>query len=362
MNETPRGTGPDPASSTLRVSEPVDRPRVVLRGVLPGRPEDALAGDADLIRLGDGRSFRDQLGRADAIVCVLSDRIDAELLAAAERLRVVSSVSVGLDHIDVTAATRLGIPVGHTPGVLTETTADFAFGALLAAARRIAEGDRLVRARAWREAWGLEFLLGRDVFGATLGLIGLGAIGQAVARRAAGFEMRVLGWTPSGRALPGVAPRSLDALLAESDFVSVHVALTPATRGLLGAREIAMLRPHAMLVNTARAGVVDEDALVAALRAGRLAGAALDVFACEPLPRDSALLTLENVVLTPHIGSASVATRARMAALAIENVRAGLAGIPLPHCANPEVYASTAFSERSQRARNTSGETTRAPR
>lgn len=338
------------------------RPRLLLTSALPGRAEERAGDGIDLVRLGPGEALRDVAARCDAIVCLLGDRVDAALLAACPGLRAVSSVSVGLDHVDVAEATRLGVPVGHTPGVLTETTADLAFGLLLAIARRIAEGDRLVRAGEWREAFGLDFMLGRDVHGATLGLVGLGAIGQAMARRAQGFGMRVLGWTPSGRALPGVEARALDALLAESDFVSVHVALTAATRGLLGAGELARMQPHAMLVNTARGGVVDEEALVAALRAGRLAGAALDVFAREPLPAGSALRAMSNVVLTPHIGSASVATRTAMARLAIENARAALAGEPMPRCANPEVYASAAFSERSQRARNASGETTRAPR
>jgi glyoxylate reductase len=242
--------------------------------------------------------------------------------------------------------------------VLVETTADLAFGLLLAAARRIAEGDRLVRAGAWRAGFALDAQLGRDVHGATLGIVGLGAIGQALARRAAGFGMRVLGWSRGSQAVPGVERVPLDALLARSDFVSVHVALTAATRGLIDAAAIARMPRHAILVNTARGGIVGEAALVDALRAGRLAGAGLDVFAHEPLPASSPLLALENVVLTPHIGSASVATRARMAEVALANALAGLRGEPLPHCANPEVYASQAFAVRSQRARKTSGDTT----
>lgn len=277
---------------------------------------------------------------ADGLLCLLTDRIDAALLDACPRLAAVSSVSVGVDHVDLAAATTRGIPVGHTPGVLTETTADLCFALLLAAARRVAEGDRFVRAGRWvpERVWEPDMLLGRDVHGATLGLVGLGAIGQAVARRAAGFGMRVLGWSRTRRALAGVEWAELRELLAASDFVSVHVALTPATRGLLGADAIAGMKRGAILVNTARGGIVDEAALASALRDGRLAAAALDVFAREPLDPASSLLTLENVVLTPHIGSASEATRARMAALAVRNLEAALAGERMPHCANPEVY------------------------
>lgn len=277
---------------------------------------------------------------SDGLVCLLTDRIDAELLGACPRLRAVSSVSVGVDHVDLAAATARGIPIGHTPGVLTETTADLAFALLLDAARRVSEGDRFVRAGSWvpERVWEPDMLLGRDVHGATLGLVGMGAIGQAMARRAAGFGMRVLAWSRRERQVPGVEWTSLDALLAASDFVSVHVALTGETRGLLGPAAIARMKPGAVLVNTARGGIVDESALAAALREGRLAGAGLDVFAREPLDLASPLLALPNVVLTPHIGSASQATRAQMVTLAIRNLVAALAGERMPHCANPAVY------------------------
>jgi glyoxylate reductase len=250
---------------------------------------------------------------------------------------------VGVDHVDVAAASARRIPVGFTPGVLTETTADLAFALLLAAARRVGEAERWLRGGAWSEErrWEPDLLLGRDVHGATLGVVGLGAIGLAVARRAAGFGMRVLGWSrrpkPEAAAL-GVEAVSLPELLARADFVSVHVARTPETRHLIDAAALARMRPHAILVNTSRGDVVDEAALAAALRAGRLAGAGLDVFEREPLPKSSPLLGLENAVLTPHIGSASVATRARMAELAVDNLLAGLAGARMPRCANPEVY------------------------
>jgi glyoxylate reductase len=316
----------------------MSRPPVFATRALPG---DAFAALGERVALrtwpGPGApppaTLRREAEHAEGLLCLLTDRIDRPLLAACPRLRVVSSCSVGLDHVDLAAARERGIRVGHTPGVLTETTADLAFALLLAAARRIAEADRFVRSGAWtpERSWEPDLLLGRDLHGATLGIIGLGAIGRAVARRAQGFGMRVLGWSPSGRAVPGVAGRSLADLLAESDFVSLHVALVAETRGLLGAEEIARMKPGAVLVNTTRGGVVDEAALVAALRSGRLAAAGLDVFAEEPLPPDSPLLALPNAVLLPHIGSASVATRSRMAELAVANLLAGLAGHPLPN-------------------------------
>lgn len=285
-----------------------------------------------------------RIATADGLLCLLTDRIDAAFLACAPRLRAISSVSVGVDHIDLAAATARGIPVGHTPGVLTETTADLAFALLLSTARRVVEADRYVRDGRWG-AWAPDLLLGRDVHGATLGLVGLGAIGRAMARRARGFGMRVLAWSRTRRPLGdldgAVAWTELPALLAASDFVSVHVALTPETRGLLDARALAAMKPGAILVNTARGGIVDETALVAALREGRLGGAGLDVFEREPIAPGDPLLALPNVVVAPHIGSASVATRARMAALAVENLLAALDGRPMPACANPEVHAAT---------------------
>ncbi len=279
---------------------------------------------------------------ADAILCLLTDRIDAALLTQCTRLRVISSCSVGVDHIDLMAATQRGIPVGHTPGVLTETTADLAFALLIAAARRIVEADRFVRRGQWTAArrWEPDLLLGKDLFGATLGIVGLGAIGQAVARRAQGFGMRVLAWNRTPRAMVGVENVSLAQLLEESDFVSLHVALARETKRMIDAAALARMKPGAILVNTARGDVVDTAALVDALRSGPLAAAALDVFDREPLEATSPLLQLENVVLAPHIGSASEATRKRMTELSVENLLAGLAGKTLPHCANPDVYAA----------------------
>lgn len=292
---------------------------------------------------------------ADAVLSMVTDRFDAATLEALPRLRAISNFAVGVDNIDLAAATRAGIPVGHTPGILTETTADLAFALLMAAARRVAEGDRYVRAGRWR-TWGPKVMLGHDVCGATLGIIGWGAIGQAMARRAAGFKMRVLyvsgphhpapaddDAAPPGRptpAGPGEAPPrpvSLARLLAESDFVSLHVPLTASTRQMIGAHELAAMKHGAILVNTARGPVVDPAALAAALHTGRLGGAALDVTDPEPIRRDDPLLRMPNVVVTPHIGSASHATRLRMAAAAVDNLLDVFAGRLPRCCANPKV-------------------------
>ena len=321
----------------------MENPQVFATGALPGPAFARLVEAAQVVWWpGPGGPPRTelaaQLARVDGLLCLLTDSIDAGLLAAAPRLRVVSSCSVGLDHVDLAAATARGIPVGHTPGVLTETTADLTLALMLAAARRIPEADGFVRSGAWvpERRWEPGMLLGRDLHGATVGLVGLGAIGQAVARRLAGFGCRVLGWTRSGRVVPGVESVALPALLAAADFVSLHIALTPETRGLLDAGRLAAMKPGAILVNAARGGLVDEGALAACLANGSLAAAGLDVFADEPVAPTNPLLALSNVVVAPHIGSASIRTRERMADLAVENLLAGLAGRPLPACANPE--------------------------
>ncbi|HEY8153376.1 MAG TPA: D-glycerate dehydrogenase [Myxococcota bacterium] len=317
------------------------RPRVFATRRLPGGALARLAERAELtVWEGDGAPSPEAIAAgardAEGLLCLLTDRVDAALLRACPRLRVISSCSVGVDHIELAAAAARGIPVGHTPGVLVETTADLAFGLLLAAARRIPEADRHLREGSWSYAhrWDPEALLGRDLHGATLGIVGLGAIGQAMARRASGFRMRILGWSRTPRSVEGVEACSFERLLAEAEFVSVHLALAPETRGLFSARAIAAMRPGAILVNTARGGIVDEAALAAALASGRLAAGALDVFAQEPLDPASPLLAAPNLVLTPHIGSASIATRTRMADLAVENLLAGLEGRPLRHQAS----------------------------
>ncbi|WNG19359.1 2-hydroxyacid dehydrogenase [Cystobacter fuscus] len=278
---------------------------------------------------------------AEGLITLLTDRIDEALLAQAPHLRVVSNVAVGHDNIDVGACTARRIAVGNTPGVLTETTADFAFALLLGLARRVAEADAYVRAGQWR-TWEPGLLLGPDVHGATLGIVGLGAIGAAVARRARGFGMRLL--YVNRRARPeleaelGLTRVDKATLLAQADVVSLHVPLSPETRHWLGRAELAAMKPGALLVNTARGPVVDQSALVDALRSGHLGGAALDVTDPEPLPLDSPLLHLPRVLLAPHIASASHATRGRMASMAVDNLLAALEGRPPPNCVNPEIY------------------------
>jgi glyoxylate reductase len=314
----------------------MSRPRVFASRELPGAPWQLVREVAELRVWGGADAapravLLEEAARCEGLIVTLVDRVDAELLESAPRLRVVSTCSVGVDHVDLAAAAARGVRIGNTPGVLTEASADLAFGLLLAAARRIPEADRTVRAGGWVKAWEPDFLLGRELAGATLGLVGLGAIGLAMARRAAGFGMRVLGWTRSGRSALGIeSSGTLDELLARADVVSVHVARTPETIGLIGAREIARMKRGALLVNTARGGIVDEAALCAALASGQLGAAALDVFATEPLPPGSPLLAAPNLVVAPHIGSATRETRARMAELCVRNLVAGLRGGGMP--------------------------------
>ncbi len=322
------------------------RPRVFVTRELPGEALSRLGAQVDL-RVWDGElpPSRDMLlteaAHAEGLVTLLTDRVDAGLLAVAPALRAVSNVAVGYDNIDVPACTARRIPVGNTPGVLTETTADFAFALLLGLARRVAEADAFVRKGQWR-TWSPTLLLGSDVHGATLGIVGPGAIGAAVARRARGFGMRVLYVSrepkPALEAELGMTRVDKATLLAESDVVSLHVPLSAATRHWLGRAELAAMKPGALLVNTARGGVVDQEALIEALREGRLGGAALDVMEPEPLPADSPLVALPNVLLAPHIASASHATRGLMASMAVDNLLAALEGRRPPHCVNPELF------------------------
>jgi glyoxylate reductase len=266
-------------------------------------------------------ALRERAAAAEGLLCLLTDRIDGALLDACPDLRVISNLAVGADNIDVAAAKARGIPVGYTPGVLTETTADLAFALILASARRLPEGIAAVRAGEWK-TWEPDLLLGRDVHGATLAIVGPGRIGRAVAKRAEGFGMEVL---PVGRDDP-LAPA-----LARADFVSLHAPLTEQTRHLVDEAFLRAMKPTAHLVNTARGGLVDQDALARALHDGTIAGAALDVTDPEPLPADHPLLQAPNLIVLPHLGSATHATRERMADLAVDNILAGLAGRPLPH-------------------------------
>ena len=319
---------------------------VVITQPLPGERLKVLSKQCNMAVLNSSQSLSEALSSEEladchGLICLLTDPIDLPLLDTMPNLQFVSSVSVGVDHIDLATLTQRGIPVGNTPGVLVDTTADAAFALLLAAARRVVEGDRYIREGHWlpEARWSPDFFLGKDVSGGTLGIIGLGAIGQAVARRAAGFDMKVIGWTPSGREVPGVDSVSLEALLLRSDFVSVHLALAQETRNLLDAEKIATMKPGAVLVNTARGGIVDELALAAALDSGHLYAAGLDVFEREPVAMDNPLLQHPRVVVVPHIGSATTLTRAKMVDIAVQNATAALLGKPMPHCVNAEVYS-----------------------
>jgi glyoxylate reductase len=306
--------------------------RCFVTRALPGNALDRLAQSHDVDVWPESGPppddvLRSRAAGANALLTQLTDRVDAALIESAPSLRAIANYAVGTDNVDLDAATERGIPVGHTPGVLTETTADLAWALLMAGARRLGEAERAVRAGDWRP-FSPEAYLGHDVHGATLGVVGYGRIGRAVARRAAGFGMEVL----------HTREVELDDLLRRSDFVSLHTPLTDATRGMIGARELALMQPHAVLVNTARGEVVDTEALVDALNAGRIAAAALDVTDPEPLPADHPLLAAPGVTVVPHIGSASVRTRTAMADMTVDCLLAALAGERMPHCANPSVY------------------------
>jgi lactate dehydrogenase-like 2-hydroxyacid dehydrogenase len=298
---------------------------------LPGTALDRLAAEHE-VDLWPEREppTREQLltgvAEAEGLLCMLADSVDRTLIEAAPRLRAISTYAVGTDNIDLAAASERGIPVGHTPDVLTDTSADLALALMLAVMRRIPESDAVVRAGQWG-TWEPDWLLGRDLHRATVGIVGLGRIGQAVKRRVEGFGARVIHHGRSG----GVA---LEQLLEQSTVVTLHCPLTDATRGLIDEAALRRMRPDAYLVNTARGPVVDTGALGRALTEGWIAGAALDVTDPEPLPADHPLLRAPNLVVAPHLGSASHETRAEMADLAVDNLLAGLRGDPLPRRAN----------------------------
>jgi glyoxylate reductase len=302
--------------------------RVFVTRRLPGSALERLEAAHD-VEVWPGRTpppRAELLARApelDGLLSLLTDPVDAELIDAAPRLRAISNYAVGVDNVDLEAAAARGIPVGNTPDVLTDSTADLALALMLGIARRLAEGEAFVKAGEW-VTWEPGLMLGRDLHGATVGIVGYGRIGQAVGRRLEGFGCTVLANTRDG----GV---SLEELLEQSDFVTLHCPLTPQTRGLIDAEALSRMKPTAYLVNTSRGPVVDTGALAGALHAGELAGAALDVTDPEPLPADHALLEAPNLLVVPHIASATHATRGRMADIAVDNLLAGLAGEPMPH-------------------------------
>jgi len=323
-----------------------DQPLVILTHPLPETwltplPEKTrlVVGPPDVAGLAP--ELEPYLAETQGLLTWLTDRVDAALLDRMPRLRVISNYAVGVDNIDVAECTRRGIPVGHTPGVLTDAVADLTWALLLAVARGIVSAAADAKAGRWG-LWSATRWLGADLTGRTLGIVGFGAIGQAVARRARGFGMHILytSRTPKPHAEKNLAARrvSLNELLMHSDVVSLHVPLTSATRGLIAEAELQRMKPTAYLVNMARGPVVNTDALLRALRQGWIAGAALDVTDPEPLPPSHPLYALPNVLITPHIGSATHGTRERMARLAVANLLAGLEGRRLPHPVNPEVY------------------------
>lgn len=324
----------------------MSKPRIFLCARIPESVEKYLAERSRLdIYKGEGYIPRADLlraaGRAEGLIPTVADAVTGKIMDAAPHLRVVANYGVGINNIDVAAATERGLPVTNTPGVLTETTADLVFGLILAAGRRIAEGDRLVRSGKW-EGWEPTQMLGQDIHGKTLGIIGLGDIGRAVARRAQGFGMKVIYHNSRRRTAAEerrlkVGYASLSNLLKRADVVSIHAPLTDETRHLIGPAELRTMKRTAILVNTARGPIVDEKALTAALRTGRILAAGLDVFEEEPYVH-SALRELENVTLLPHVGSGSFETRTAMGMLAAKNCLAALAGRKPPNLVNPEVW------------------------
>ena len=288
--------------------------------------------------------LREKVRDAEGVLTTIMDRVDSAFFDSSPRLKVVSQMAVGVDNIDVSEATRRGIPVGHTPGVLSKATADLAFSLLMASARRVVESERWVRAGHWKLAFHPLHWLGADISEATIGIVGMGKIGLEVAKRARGFDMKVLYYARSPKReleeMFKIEYVDLPALLRVSDFVTLHVPLTPETHHLIGEEELAAMKPTGILINTSRGPVVDSKALYNAVKEGRIGGVALDVTEPEPLPADDSLLGLDNVVVTPHIGSASVGSRRGMSRLAADNLLAGVKGEPLPDCVNPEVYGS----------------------
>ncbi|MBT3270603.1 D-glycerate dehydrogenase [Candidatus Poribacteria bacterium] len=313
---------------TRRLPQPaLDRIQEVFEMAI--NPDDRVLTKAEIVA-----NVRGQ----DALLCLLTDTIDAEIMDAEKNLRVLSNYAVGYNNVDVEAATARKLPVTNTPGVLTETSADLAFTLILSVARRVAEADKFTRDGKFH-GWGPMMLLGHDVYGKTLGIVGLGRIGLATARRARGFGMNLLYASrtpkPEAEAELGASRVELDDLLTASDFVSVHVPLSDETTHVIGAREIGLMKPTAFLINTARGPIVDEAALVVALRAGDIAGAGLDVYESEPA-LEPGLVELENTVLLPHVASATIETRTKMAMLAAENAIAVIEGRTPAHLVNPE--------------------------
>ncbi len=324
----------------------MNKPKVFLTRELPPEAMKRLNELTDLEMNHEDRVLTkaeliDGIKGKDALLCLLTDQIDKDILTANPDLKIIANYAVGYNNIDVEAATALGIPVSNTPGVLTETSADLAFALLMAVSRRIVEADRFARTGQWN-GWGPLQFLGVDVHGATLGIIGLGRIGRALTKRAKGFDMVVKYWNRTRLSEEeeiqlGLEYLPMDQLLQIADFVSLHVAYTQDTHYLISETELNRMMPNAILINTSRGPVLDEKALVTALREGKIRGAGLDVFENEPLI-EAELLEMEQVVVAPHIGSATVATRTKMAMIAIDNLMAVINGEHAPNLVNAEVY------------------------
>ncbi|MBU2598859.1 MAG: D-glycerate dehydrogenase [Actinobacteria bacterium] len=321
------------------------KPKVFVTRKLPEKALEMIRAECDMeINPHDRVLTKEELisgiSDKDGMLCLLTDEIDEEVIDSGRNLRIIANYAVGYNNIDVSAATKRKIPVTNTPGVLTDTTADMAWALIFAIARRVVEADKFTREGMYK-GWGPMMFLGGDIYRKTLGIVGLGRIGKSVAKRAKGFDMRVL-YFDAFRADEKVEKElsikyvSLEELLKESDFVSIHVPLLPSTHHLIGEKELLMMKKTAYLINNSRGPVIDEEALVKALRDKEIAGAALDVFENEP-EISPGLADLENVVLTPHISSASIETRTKMAVIAAENLLAGLKGIRPPNIVNPEV-------------------------
>lgn len=315
--------------------------KVLIGGPLPSEPLKRLDKDCIVELSPEDRAFSyeeicQKIEDIDGIICLLSQTIDRKIMTKAKKLRVISNYAVGYNNIDVKEASKRGILVTNTPGVLTETTADLTFALILAAARRIVEADKFCRQGKFK-GWLPKLFWGTDVHHKVLGIIGMGRIGRAVARRGIGFGMKIIYYDPAviTRELDGIeaTPVSLNELLSTADFVSIHIPLTEKTYKLIGEREFSLMKPSAFLINTSRGAVVDEKALATALEKGQIAGAGLDVYENEP-EIEPRLIHLDNTVLLPHIGSASVETRTKMAELAVENLLAGLKGEMPPHPVN----------------------------
>jgi phosphoglycerate dehydrogenase-like enzyme len=323
------------------------KPIVLLPHPLPSDWIILLNGQVELVigtdqETGWSKNVLDAMPRAEGLLSLLTDRVDESLLENMPHLRIVSNMAVGVDNIDTKVCTQRGIPVGNTPGAMTDATADLTMSLLLAAARRLPESSRDAREGRW-QTWSPTGWLGADLRGATLGIIGLGKIGRAVAERACGFGLRLVYWepapSPENEAAVGARYVSFDELMSSSDFITLHCPLNESTRGLVNEVALRKMKSSAILVNAARGPVVDTSALVSALSENWIRFAALDVTDPEPLPPDHALYSLPNCFILPHIGSATHGTRKRMAEMACENLLAGLDGRRLPNCVNPEVYS-----------------------